>query len=94
LKYSQIYPDKNITWFGLTESLFHRDYVHFVLFIVGDSDTVLVTPYESIQDIDNFVKLAPSNLTYEIHIDPDYYTVSETPWNLNQYLNDYEQLRI
>lgn len=70
LKYSQIYHNKNITWFGLRESLFYENEVDFVFFIIEDSDTVLVTPFESMQDISDFINLAPSNSTYEIHIDP------------------------
>jgi len=92
LKYSQIYPDQNITWFGLRESLFYKNKVDFVFFIIDNSNTVLVTPFESIKDIPNHVNLAPSNSTYEIHIDPVNYNINETQRNLNPYLNNYSQL--
>jgi hypothetical protein len=92
LKYSQIYPDQNITWFGLKESLFYENEVDFVFFIIDNSNNVLVTPFKSIQDIPKYVNLAASNSTYEIHIDPVNYNLNETNKNLNLYLNNYSQL--
>lgn len=94
LRYSQIYYDKNITWFGIRESLFYENEVDFLLLIIHDSDNVLVTPFELLQSIPNFVNLASSNSTYEIHIDPVNYIINETDLNLILYLNSYGQLSL
>lgn len=67
--------------------------LNLILFIIENSETVLVTPLESMQEISDFIDLAPSNNTYEIHIDPTNLIEEKTPWDLNQYLNDYEQLK-
>lgn len=93
LKYSRIYYGEDNTWFGLAESLFNENDVDFILFIIQDSDTVLITPFALMRDISHFVNLASSNLTYEIHVDPINYFFYETPWNLNPFLNNYNQLR-
>ncbi|MFW9879246.1 MAG: hypothetical protein ACFFG0_39715 [Candidatus Thorarchaeota archaeon] len=94
LKYSQIYQEKDTTWFGLKEDIFKEENVDFVLFVIQDSDNVLVASYESIKNIPDYVDLAPSNSNYEIHIHPDFYTIRETQTNLSHTLNNFDQLRV
>lgn len=93
LKYSHIYYSRNTTLFRLTERLFFEDRIDFVLFIIENSRTVLVTPLASMQDIANFINLTGRDRTYMIQIDPINFFEYKTPWNLNQYLNYYDQLR-